>query len=65
MQDFKMKCMECSHEFNGDASLKKIVCPNCKKELDTNMAIKYYSSLNKIKSQKKSMSYGVRLDICV
>ena len=58
MQNFKMKCMECSHEFVGDASLKTIVCPNCQKEIDTNMAIKYYSSLNKIKSEKTKIAVG-------
>ncbi len=58
MADFKMKCPECSHEFTGDSTIEYITCPACSKEISVNKAIKYYQSLNKIKTEKKLVAVG-------
>ncbi len=58
MATFKMKCPECSHEFTGDSTIEQITCPSCNKEISVNKAIKYYQSLNKLKTEKKLVAQG-------
>ena len=58
MSEFKMKCPECLHEFSGQSSVAVTVCPSCNKEINTNQAIKYYQSLNRIKSDSIKVAEG-------
>ena len=58
MTEFKMKCPECMHEFLGQSGNAVTVCPSCKKEINTNQAIKYYQSLARIKSDNLKIAEG-------
>ena len=58
MANFKMKCPECSHEFLGESTIEYIACPSCNAQISVNKAIKYYQSLNKIKTEKKAIARG-------
>lgn len=58
MENFKMKCPNCLHEFTGDSQQQNTVCPSCGKELSTNMAIKYYQAIHKIATEKTKIALG-------
>lgn len=53
-----MKCPECLHEFLGDSQQQNTICPNCDKELSTNMAIKYYQAVYRISTEKTKVALG-------
>lgn len=58
MANFKMKCPECSFEFEGDSQIEKVVCKGCNKEISTLKAIRYYESLQKIATDKIIVAQG-------
>ena len=58
MPNAKMKCPECGFEFSADPSLITTECPSCKAQLNIDKAIKYLSSLNRIKAEKIKVAEG-------
>ena len=58
MTEFRMKCPECGNEFSGQSNNLVIVCPSCKKEVNTNQAIKYYQSLKRIETENVKIAEG-------
>lgn len=58
MPNAKMKCPECGFEFSADPSLINTECPSCKKQLNIDKAIKYLSSLNRIKLEEIKVAEG-------